>query len=99
MVHAAQSMIHSLVTSVLNLGFSLVVKNVGMRNYLNPELKITTGVSVAGDTGLFGNGVRWGLGKHWANGNTRQRRGSVWERCLCVCSLGQQEEHYVMILV
>lgn len=70
MVPAAKSMILSLVTSVLNLGFSLVVKSVGMKNCLNPALKFTTDVSIACDAGLFRRGILWGLGKHWANGNT-----------------------------
>lgn len=56
MVHAAKN-IFSLVTSVLNLGFSIVVKSVGMRNYLNPELKVTTDVSVACDAGLLGSRI------------------------------------------
>lgn len=56
MVHAAKN-IFFLVASVLNLGFSIVVKSVGMRNYLNPELKVTTDVSVACDAGLLGSRI------------------------------------------
>lgn len=65
-VHAAKSMILSLATSVLNLGFSLVVKSVGVRNCLNPPLKFTTDVSIACDGGFFRSwdplGVRKALG-------------------------------------
>jgi len=96
---AAKSMVLSLVTSVLNLGFSQVVKSVGMRNCLNPELKITADISLACGAELFGSGIPWGLGKHWANRNTRQRRGLVWKGCLRICYLGEKEEHCVIVLV
>lgn len=59
MVHAANNMFF-LVTSVLNLGFSVVVKSVGIRNYLNPKLKVATDVtdvSVACDAGLLGTRI------------------------------------------
>lgn len=82
-----QSMMLSLVTSVINLGFSLVVKSTGLRNCPDPALKSATDVSIACGAGLFRSGIPQGLGELWANGNTRQSRGLVWERCLCVSSL------------
>lgn len=46
--------------------FSLVVKNAGVRNCQNPELKITTDVSIACDAGLFvqgKSGIPWWVRK------------------------------------